>query len=124
MAANALRGEAEITIGETTYKLCFDPNAFIFAEEALGQTTDQIVEEFERTRSRANLRLLRGLFWAGLQREHECHLREAGDLMADAGLSEVKDAITRGMVAAFGVAEKSEGKKPGNPRRKVGAGTG
>ncbi len=124
MPANPLRGEAEIKIGETTYKLCFDPNAFIYAEEALHATTDQIVEEFERTRKMANLRILRGLFWAGLQRHHECTVSEAGDLLADAGLGEIKTAVARGMEAAFGVAENAEGKKPGNPRKTAARGTG
>ena len=108
---NRLRGEAALVSGTSTYALVYDVNAFCLAETALGRPTDELVDDYDS--GRRDLRLTRGLFWAGLQDKHPCTIAEAGDIMSDAGAEPVQDAVTSGLLAAFGAAQ--EGEQSENP---------
>ena len=120
MTTNPLRGE--VTVGDTDLVLVFDVNALCLAEEALGMTTDAIVQDFqamcdamvEGQRGALNLRLLRALFWAGLQRHRSCEMDEAARLMP-VPLSIAQNAIVAALLAAFGGAEGGEDSRP--PRK-------
>ena len=120
--ANALRGEVDLMAGESTYRLVYDANAFVYAEEALSPLkTDDIVGRVEATASKVDMKLTRALVWAGLQRNHACTLADAGDILAEAGFGAARTAVWAGMAAAFGTAE---GKEKSDPPKKARAGTG
>lgn len=110
---HALRGQVALTAGETRYHLVFDVNAFCFAQEALGKKTMEIVADFSDDAD--DLVTARGLLWAGLQKHHACHLLQAGEIMSDAGQIAVRAAVSEGLAAAFGLAEKAEDKESPNP---------
>ncbi|MDO7841078.1 hypothetical protein [Sphingomonas immobilis] len=125
MGTNPLRGEADLVAGDQTYKLVFDVNAFICAEQALGgMTTDEIVERYERTQAKADMTLLRALVYGGLQREHPCHLIQAGEIVADAGIASVRDAVRTGLGAAFGMKPAEDKEEPDPPVAPDETGTG
>ncbi|MES3154343.1 hypothetical protein [Sphingomonas faeni] len=117
---NRLRGEATLAGGTSTYALVFDVNAFCLAEGALGRATDELVDDYDS--GRRDLRLTRGLLWAGLQAKHACTISEAGDIMSDLGATPVQDAISAGLMAAFGVV--TEGEDGAHPPKTAGDGTG
>lgn len=121
MPANPLRGEVDLVVGEATHRLIYDVNAFIYAEEALGLTTDEIVKEFWGYLDASNLRLIRALLWAGMQAENPSSLLEAGQIIGEAGVGPVKTAIMKGLAEAFGIAE---GKEDANPPKHSRGGTG
>ena len=136
-AINPLRGEARLEGGEgRSFKLCFDVNAFCYAEERLGKTTDEIValvaEEFSAWGNaklegspRINASLTRALLWAGLQKHHPgTHLAEAGEIMSDAGIATTAGAVLNGFFAAFGKAEDGEEKNPPTSAAPTEPGTG
>jgi hypothetical protein len=111
MTANAFRGRAALTAGERKFTLLFDVNAFCLLETAMGRPTDELVDDYDS--GRRDLRLTRGLLWAGLQDKHPCTIAEAGVIMSDAGTEAVHTAVTSGMLAAFGVV--SEGEEAAHP---------
>lgn len=127
VAVNPLRGEASLNAGARgSLKLCFDANAFCFAEERLGKTTDEIVEmvslEFASWDKKAlqaggtpkiNANLTRTLLWAGLQKHHpSTHMAEAGEILSDAGLATTVGALLNSFYAAFGEAEDEQSPHP------------
>lgn len=132
--ANPLRGEAPLAAGDASYTLCFDVNAFCYAEAQLAKTTDEIVFQVQDELSgwvvasknpnalpRLNSSLVRGLLWAGLQKHHPgTHLVEAGEIMSDAGLANTVVAVTNAFFAAFGPPEAEGEKRPNPPKRKRG----
>jgi hypothetical protein len=111
--ANPLRGEVALEIAGASYQLVFDVNAFCHAQEALGKKPLEMVADFSSDPD--DLVTLRGLFWAGLQKHHACHLIAAGELLSDAGQPAVRAALAEGLAAAFGLADKEEGKEDANP---------
>lgn len=121
MAANPLRGEAELVAGDRTLTLCLDVNAFCYAEDELGKTTDQIVVTLESRP--ADMMMARGLIWAALQRHHPgTNLLEAGEIISESGLAEARAALTKCLEAAFGTVEGKD--KPRPPRKRAGNGAG
>ena len=129
-AVNPLRGEATLEAGARgTLKLTFDVNSFCYAEERLGKTTDEILEQVTTEfaswsddaqkrgeRPRVPAALLRTLLWAGLQKHQPgTHLAEAGEIMSDAGVSPTVSAVLAGFYAAFGEAEDEQGSHPQSP---------
>lgn len=99
--------------GDASYRLAFDVNAFCFAESVLDpMTTDDIVAEVAS--GTAKLTILRAVTWAALQKYYpDTHLAQAAEIMSDAGLLAVRQAIANGLKAAFGLA--SEGGEEENP---------
>ena len=105
MRINALRGEA--AVAGTDLVLVYDVSALCYAESALGRTTDRILADVDAMEEAGaiDLTLLRALYWAGLQRRHDCDLDGAADLMPS--LDVARDAVLAGLRAAFGVAEEA-----------------
>ena len=122
MAVNPMRGEAELAVGDRTLKLTLDVNSWCLIQPALGMKPMQIVSAFESDPD--DMVVLRGLLWGALQKHHDCHLIEAGEIMADAGFLPTRSALTACLAAAFGTADP-EGKEvadPPEPRRSRGTG--
>ena len=105
--SNPLRGEVDLG----KYKLVFDANAFCSIQSAMGMRVNEFTSAFSDFPD--DLMVARGLLWGGLQKHHACHLIEAGEVMADIGMDDVRDAIARGLAAAFGI--KAEGEESPNP---------
>lgn len=116
MAANPLRGESELNVGDATYKLALDVNAFCSIESLLKLRPLEIVQAF--TDSPDGMAVPRALLWGALQKNHEMTLWEAGELMAEAGLIETRNALSKALALMFGMAKEAEGKKPGKVRPK------
>jgi hypothetical protein len=120
MAANPLRGEAELQAGDRTFKLVLDVNAFCCIQPVLNMKPRDILGTFEAEPD--DMVVSRAILWGALQKHHDCHLVEAGEIMADAGLAETRVALTNCLAACFGAAE---GKEQGNPpKAKRTRGTG
>jgi len=111
-AINPLRGEAVLEAGGETFKLTLDVNAFCHVQAALDLKPRELVATFEEEPD--DLVVARGLLWGALQKHHSCHIVQAGEIMADAGLPQVRVALAECLAACFGSAE---GKQGGNPRR-------
>jgi hypothetical protein len=118
MAAHPLKGEASFVSGGVAYTLAYDINALVLAEEAAGITVSAILTELDRG---ASLKTLRAMIWAGLQRDHECHVIQAGEIMSLAGVNTVNEAMRKALAAAFPVAEAAS---DANPPKRARAGTG
>lgn len=123
--ANPLRGEAAFKAGAATFTLVFDINTFCELEDETGLGVTELIE---RIQDKPSFKLLRSIFCAGLQTHHpKTSAAEAGEIMSDAGMDGVKDALSRALQAAMpsksdtdGV-DKSAGGKA-KPRRKAGTG--
>lgn len=123
--ANPLRGEASFKAGAATFTLVFDVNAFCELEDETGLGVTELIE---RIQDKPSFKLLRSIFCAGLQTHHpQTSTAEAGEIMSDAGMDGVKDALSRALQAAMpnksdtDDADKSAGGKA-KPRRKAGTG--
>jgi hypothetical protein len=112
--ANALKGEAELVAGDKTYTLVFDINSLCEAEDAAGMETRDILTALEHGNP---IKVLRALVYAGLQRKHPCHLIGAGEVVQAAGIGAAREAVEKGLAAAFPVAEKV---KPARPLKAAG----
>lgn len=111
-AVNPLRGEAVLSAGGAEWRLDFSVNTFCVAEHASGKTTDEIVSAVAG--AGGNLTMVRLLVWAALQKHHATvSLAEAGELMSDAGMPEVRRVVTDGLASAFNL--KKEGGDEENP---------
>lgn len=112
---NPLRGEADLKVGDRTYRLALDVNSFCAIEGLLKLKPLEIVQAF--TSSPDGMIVPRALLWGSLQKNHEMTLWEAGELMAEAGLIDARGALSEALALMFGMTKATEGKKPGNPRR-------
>lgn len=118
VAFNPLRGEA--VLGER--RLVLDVNAFCAAQPVLNMKPLEMVSAFLADGD--DLLLMRTLLWASLQRYHQCHELEAGEILADAGPAATRAVLTDMMVAAFGLKDHTEDKKPGKAETTPTHGTG
>ena len=116
LAANPLRGEASFAAGDTTYRLDYDMDVFIAAEETSGWDMPALLDRL----GRGNLKAFRAMIWAGLQRHHECHLIRTKEIIAEAGVDIVGAAMRKALEGAFGPATSGD---PANPL-KAASGTG
>lgn len=120
---NPLRGESDLIVGETTYKLVLDVNAFCSIESLLKLKPLEIVQAF--TDAPDGMAVPRAILWGALQKKHEMTLWDAGELMAEAGLVETRSALSDALALMFGMTKASEVRKPGNAGRgKKTPGTG
>jgi hypothetical protein len=118
MAANAMRGQAELEADGERYTLTYDVNSLILAEEAAGMDIDKILVALQRGNS---LKVLRAMIWAGLQASHEdCRLIEAGEIIQAATASVAKEAMLKAIAGAFPAPAEAKGKNP----QKAADGTG
>lgn len=119
--ANPLRGEVDLVVGDVSYKLALDVNAFCAIEGLLKMRPLEIVQAF--TDAPDGLVVPRALLWGALQKHHEMTLWDAGNLLADVGMIEARAALSEALAAMFGMEKQPEGRKPGNPPRRT-RGTG
>jgi len=122
--ANPLRGEAAFKAGAADYTLVFDINTFCALEDETGLGVSELIDQVQ---SKPSFKLLRSIFCAGLQTHHpRTTIAEAGEIMSDAGLDTMRDALSRALQAAMPAADakdaSAEGKAPAG--RKLKAGTG
>lgn len=118
---NPLRGQASFKAGAESYTLTFDVNIFVEIEEATGYGMGELVQ---RIQSNPSFGLVRAVVCGGLQAKHEgVTARRAGEIISDAGLDPVTDALKRALAQALPAPKAESGS--GNPRKARGAaGTG
>lgn len=89
--ANALRGEAEMRVGERTFVLRPSFAALVAAEAELGPLFALVERAAD---GRLGLGELAGLFWHCLEERPDAPTREAvGEAMVDQGLASVTPAL-------------------------------
>jgi uncharacterized membrane protein len=120
---NPLRGEASFKAGASTFTLVFDVNAFCELEDETGFGVAELIEQIQ---DKPSFRLLRSIFCAGLQTHHpKTSLAEAGEIMSDAGLEGIKNALRAALQAAMPSKEDAaEDESAGGKARRKKAGTG
>ena len=119
---NPLRGEASFKAGASEFVLVFDINTFceLGDETGLGMT-----ELIEQVQNKPSFKLLRSIFCAGLQDRHAgTTIKEAGEIMSDAGLDTMKNALQRALQAAMPAPEADKGESAEGKGRTRRAGTG
>ncbi|RYM07997.1 hypothetical protein [Sphingobium cupriresistens] len=120
--ANSLRGEAAFKAGASDYVLVFDVNTFCALEDETGLGVSELIDQVQ---ARPSFKLLRSIFCAGLQNHHpRTTIAEAGEIMSDAGLETMQDALSRALKAAMPAPEASGTKSTEGKGPKVKAGTG
>lgn len=122
--ANPLRGEAVCKAGDATYTLRFDANVFCELEDATGMGFTAL---FGALQSEPSFILLRQVFCAGLQHHHPgTTLKQAGDIMSDAGMPEINSVLTRVFKAILPPPDDGAGaggSVGGKGRKKAGTGS-
>jgi hypothetical protein len=127
-AANPMRGEALLKVGDRELKIVLDANAFCIFEETFGEDTDAMLERVKR--DRWGMRMLRSLLHAGLSHLDEPpHLFRCGEIIGEVRAVAVKAALFSALLGAFGTAKADdqggEGKESPDPQSPaVDAGTG
>ncbi|BBD01838.1 hypothetical protein [Sphingobium sp. YG1] len=117
--ANPLRGEAAFKAGGASFTLVFDINTFCELEEETGLGVAELVEKIQEQPS---FTLLRSIFCAGLQAHHpKTSIKEAGEIMSDAGLDVMKDALARALKAAMPAASGDTAGTEGKARSRGAA---
>ncbi|KMS54721.1 hypothetical protein [Sphingobium cupriresistens] len=120
---NPLRGQASFKAGASEFTLVFDINTFCELEDETGLGVADLVEQIQ---DKPSFKLLRSIFCAGLQAHHpQTSIVEAGEIMSDAGLDVMKDALARALKAAMPAPSDDTASAEGKvkPARKRG-GTG
>jgi len=122
---NPLRGEAPLVVGDATYTLVLDVNAYCAVEAVLDRDTDSIAAAAvaQAGGNGVNLNLWRGMLWGALQQRHPCSMSDAGDIFGAAGVVAVKRALMQAMQMSFGLREAEDGDQS-NPPMTGAAGTG
>ncbi|WP_173931391.1 GTA-gp10 family protein [Chelativorans sp. Marseille-P2723] len=110
--ANPHRGSVALQVGGRAYTLSFSVNALCELEDALGQPVAQIANALNDPDT-ARLSTVRALVWAGLRDHHdEVGVKEAGDIITDAGIPACMEAIGKAFKAAFPEQEAKENARP------------
>lgn len=121
--ANKFRGEAELNFTrdvdgaekEAKFKLVFDANAFCEIEDVTGLNLGGMLEAMQKPEN-MSMKFVRGVVFGGLTRNHpEVTIVEAGDIISDAGMETVMEALRS---AFSGAMKGKEGnvKKPGRQK--------
>lgn len=116
-------GDVRFEAEDQGYVLVLDANALVAIEDETGLGLDEMGEAFEKP----TMRMLRLLFWAGLQTHHAgVTLTEAGRLMGVVGIDKAAPLIVRAVQAAFPGAKRKGGAggEAGPGPRKPSPGTG
>lgn len=106
--ANPHRGEVEIEIEGKAYRLVFSTNAICEAEEVTNKSVLVLISTMDRVST------IRAMFWAAIK-EHQpgVSLKDAGNLMQQAGAGVVMRAVNEALALAFPKTEaKSETENP------------
>lgn len=126
--ANKFKGQAELSYtvedddgNETNQvrKLQLDANAFCEIEEATGHNLGQMLEGLQDP-AKMSMRTVRGIVYGALQRNHPSPdlatgLRDAGDVISNAGLETVMQAIRDAATGAMGGGSKKTKGKTAKP---------
>lgn len=129
--ANKFRGESELTFmrdidgeqKEAKFKLVYDANAFCEIEDNIKLTLGELHDAMSDPK-KMSMKSVRGIFHGGLIRHHpDLTLADAGDIMSDAGMAEVMDAMKRAFGGAMKAAGEAQGQKAKTPRGNRGTGT-
>ncbi len=121
---NPLRGEASFQAGDVKHTLVFDINTFCTLEDETGLAVSELMDKVQ---DKPSFKLLRSIFCAGLQARHpQTTLADAGRIMSDAGLEEMRSALSRALQAAMPASAELEpaGESAEGKVRKRKAGTG
>lgn len=109
--ANAVRGQASLTTGDTTYTLVLSVNAMCEIEDATGKDILELVSDFQS--GRVSMKSFRLLFWSALQDHHpDIDLKAAGRLITEIGMASAMDAMGAAFQRAFPDAEESSARPP------------
>jgi stress response protein SCP2 len=120
--ANKFRGEAELNFTrmidgvekEAKFKLVFDANAFCEIEDLTGLNMGEMAAAMEDLH-KLSFKTIRAIILGGLKRHHEeLQLKDAGDIISDAGLEATVEAMTE----AFSGAMKELDAAPGEAKKK------
>lgn len=123
-----MKGEADVSLKDgRKLKLCFDANAWVDVEDALGMKFPEILEALGDKENPPSLKMQRAVIWGGLQKHHpEMTVRDAGEILVEAAEAMAK-AVGGGLPQPEPeIEEDDEEAEPvaaPNPRRKAGAGT-
>lgn len=119
---NPLRGEASFKAGASDFTLVFDINVFCTLEDETGLGVSELIDQVQ---SKPSFKLLRSIFCAGLQSHHpRTTIAEAGEIMSDAGLETMQDALSRALQAAMPAPDKPTSASAEGKARKPKVGTG
>ena len=119
--ANPHKGDVDLVAGDKTYRLRLDINAIAELEDHTGKGINQIAEELADP-STMRITLARAVFWGATRSTHpEMTVKEAGEVMTEAGFQSAIDAINTAFVRAFPAVEASDS---GRPRKAGKAGRG
>lgn len=125
-AANPMRGEALLQVGDQQLKVILDANALCIFEETFGEDTDAMLDRVKR--DRWGMRMLRSLLHAGLAHlDQPPHLYRCGEIIGETGAAAVKTVLFTALIGAFGAKrdDNEEGEDGPDPRMTAGrAGTG
>jgi hypothetical protein len=87
----------EITLGERTYNLLYDLNAFADIEESHGSITD-LLNQMEKGSAKA----IRAMIWAGLQtNENPPTEKEVGALISMGDMESIAQAIQKALIKSM-----------------------
>lgn len=107
--ANKFRGEAQLAFTRmvddkeepVNLKLVFDANALCEVEEQTGLDMGGFLEQLSNPR-KLSFRMVRSFVWGGLQRTvPDITVQQAGDIISDAGLEAVVEAMTAAVEGAM-----------------------
>jgi len=105
--ANAERGEVDLVIGDTSYKLRMSINAVAEIETYLDKGVNEIAT---MVRNPADFRIgtWRVLLWGALREFHPCSIDAAGEIMGRAGVDMIVNKVGEAMTLAFPEAKPAE----------------
>ncbi len=110
--ANPARGSVPLQAGDRAYTVSFSVNAICELESAFDQPVAKIAGMLSEPE---NIRMstVRSIIWAGLRDHHEdMEVREAGQIMSDAGMPACMEAIGAAFALAFPQEEASSKARP------------
>lgn len=80
------------------YTLVYDMNALCEAEEKVGPLGQLLADPA----AAGSLKTIRSLLWAGLLREHNVTIDEAGKIADEIGIAKASDGVKAAILKAYG----------------------
>lgn len=100
--ANPHRGGVSLQAGGATYTLSFSVNALCELEAQMGGTPMPKIAASLQSADGVSMSMVRTLVWAALRDHHrDVDERGAGDIVSDAGIEPVMEAIGEAFQLAF-----------------------
>lgn len=104
--ANPHTGERSFEVGGATYTLRFTVNALCELEDAVGSSVSELGAALADP-TRARVKLMRALLWAGLRDRHpQLTIEDAGALLDDGGAQRIMPLVAEAFSLAFPAPEK------------------